>query len=174
MTPPKLRRPATEAEARALASALRLRIIRLCHDRSLTNRELSRLLDVKPATLLHHVRKLVDTGFLVAEPVRRGARGSREVPYRSTGKSWTLDVREHEEPSRALLDAYLQEVELVGLNQSYIVRLGLRLTEDERAELIRRFGELLDEIAGRPSSPGSRAYSLYVNLHADVTRDAAG
>jgi len=170
----KLRRPATEAEARALASALRLRIIRLCHDRSLTNRELSRLLDVKPATLLHHVRKLVDTGFLVAEPVRRGPRGSREVPYRSTGKSWTLDVREHAEPSRALLDVYLQEVELVDLNESYIARLGLRLTEQERAEVIRRFSDLLDEIASRPASPESRAYSLFVNLYADVTRDAAG
>ena len=86
------RRPATEAEARALASALRLRILRLCLDRARTNKELAKLLAVNPATMLHHVRTLVETGFLVAEDERRGSRGARELPYRATGKSWTLSV----------------------------------------------------------------------------------
>src|SRR5438309_1430220 len=85
------RRRATDAEARALASAVRLRILRLCLDRSLTNKELAAGLDRNPATVLHHVRTLVDTGFLVPEAPRRGARGAREVPYRATGKSWLMD-----------------------------------------------------------------------------------
>ncbi|HEY7222696.1 MAG TPA: winged helix-turn-helix domain-containing protein [Micromonosporaceae bacterium] len=171
---PTERRPATEAEARALASALRLRIIRLCHDRCLTNRELAHLLATNPATMLHHVRKLVDTGFLVAEPARRGKRGSREVPYRSTGKSWRLDIGEHDKSSQAVLDAYLQEVGLVDLDRTYLVRLGLRLSEKEYAEVTRRLHDLLEEFASNPASDESRAYSLYLNLHPDVTRDAAG
>src|SRR5439155_18198906 len=61
------RRPATEAEARALASGIRLRILRLCLDRPLTNKEIAERLDANPATVLHHVRKLVDTGFLAAQ-----------------------------------------------------------------------------------------------------------
>jgi DNA-binding transcriptional ArsR family regulator len=174
MTPVE-RRPATEAEARALASALRLRILRLTLDRALTNRELAKLLDAKPATMLHHVRKLVDTGFLVAESVRRGARGSREVPYRATGKSWTLDVGEaHISAGRAMLEAYLQEVELVDLDGTYQVRMGLRLTETEHTELAQRLAEVFDEYVSRPASVDGRAYSLYLNLHPDVTRDAAG
>ena len=88
---PEKRRRATEAEAAALASGIRLRIIRLTFAEALTNRELAERLGRDPATTLHHVRTLVDTGFLVAEAARRGARGSREIPYRATKLSWALD-----------------------------------------------------------------------------------
>ncbi len=94
------RRPATEAEARALASVTRLRILRLCLSDALTNKEIAARLGRNPATVLHHVRTLVDTGFLVADPARRGTRGSREVPYRATGKSWLMDVDDRPPPSR--------------------------------------------------------------------------
>ena len=165
------RRPATDAEARALASALRLRILRLTLDRALTNRELARLLDINPATMLHHVRRLQQTGFLVAEPVRRGPRGSREVPYRATGKSWHLSIGDGPSGSRALVDAFLQEIEGVDLDKTYQVRLGLRLTETEHASLTARLQELVEEYAKRPLSSDGRAYALYLNLHPDVTRD---
>src|SRR3954452_12191504 len=92
------RRPATDAEARALASAVRLRILRLCYSEALTNKELAARLGRNPATVLHHVRTLVDTGFLEALPARRGTRGSREVPYRATGKSWLMDVDDRPMP----------------------------------------------------------------------------
>ena len=83
---------ATVAEARALAHPLRLRIIRLLYDRSLTNRELARALGEHPATVLHHVRTLLRTGFIAADPERRGPRGTVEKPYRSTGRSWSLAI----------------------------------------------------------------------------------
>ncbi len=107
--------PGLEAEARALASAVRLRILRLCLDGALTNKEIARRLGVNPATTLHHVRTLVDTGFLAAQPVRRGTRGAREVPYLATRKSWTLDVAESGVTGgrAAMLEAFLQEVRLV-------------------------------------------------------------
>ncbi len=47
---------------------------------------------VNPGSMLHHVRALVETGFLRAEEPRRGKRGAREVPYRATGLSWRTPV----------------------------------------------------------------------------------
>jgi DNA-binding transcriptional ArsR family regulator len=87
---PVRRRPATAAEAKALAHPLRMRILRLCVDRSLTNKELAEWLGKDPGTVLHHVRTLVVNGFLVPDEVRQGAKGALEKPYRATGKSWTL------------------------------------------------------------------------------------
>ena len=83
---------ADEAEqarrARALASPLRMRILRLCLHDARTNKELADELGVNPGTLLHHIRTLVDTGFLAAGEPRRGSRGAREVPYLATRRSW--------------------------------------------------------------------------------------
>ena len=76
-----------ERRARALASPLRMRILRLCLHESRTNKELADELGINPGTLLHHVRTLLDTGFLSAEPPRRGPRGAREVPYLATRRS---------------------------------------------------------------------------------------
>src|SRR5688500_5107310 len=109
-----MRRPATDAEAKALASGVRLRIIRLCLDHALTNKEIAARLQANPATVLHHVRTLVSTGFLVPQEERRGPRGSREVPYRSTGKSWELSVGDTgPDANQAMLEAFHQELALL-------------------------------------------------------------
>ena len=168
------RRPATEAEAKALASGVRLRIIRLCLDVPLTNKEIASRLGANPATTLHHVRTLVATGFLVPQEERRGARGSREVPYRSTGKSWTLDVQDamggYCVANRAMLDAFHEELALVDLGGVDFARLGVRLTEEERDELSRRFSALLNEYVERGPTPGGRPYSIFLAIYADVSR----
>ena len=57
-----------------------------------TNKEIAEALGLNPASVLHHVRTLVDTGFLIEQPVRRGPRGSRERPYLASGKTWYLDI----------------------------------------------------------------------------------
>ncbi|MFS8479495.1 MAG: helix-turn-helix domain-containing protein [Micromonosporaceae bacterium] len=167
------RRTATEAEARALASATRLRILRLCLDRALTNKEIAQRLDANPATTLHHVRTLVATGFLAAEQPRRGTRGAREVPYRATRKSWTLKLRDDglPNPNQAIIDAYLQEMRLINPEQAHTFRLGLRLTVAERAELLQRIADLLDQYATRAPSADGDPYSLFVSVHPDVARD---
>jgi predicted ArsR family transcriptional regulator len=106
------RRPATPAEAKALAHPLRQRIIRLCGLGELTNQQLAARLDRDPATVLYHVRKLVDTGFLAPSEVRSGPSGALEKPYHATGKSWQIDS----DPQRtgvgsvAMLDAVREEV----------------------------------------------------------------
>ncbi len=162
------RRPATEEEARTLASPLRLRILRLCLDVSLTNKEIAERLDKDPASVLYHVRRLVRTGFLVAEEERRGTRGAREVPYRSTGKSWTLSIGESEDPRIAastMVDAFLQDATRAGFENVDATRLGLRLTPDEHDELTRRLAELVEEfrVRGTTGAP----WSLFIGLHPD-------
>ncbi|MGW3343431.1 ArsR/SmtB family transcription factor [Nonomuraea rubra] len=168
------RRPATEAEARALASSVRLRILRLCLDQALTNKEIADRLGANPATTLHHVRKLVETGFLAAEPSRPGPRGSTEIPYRATGKSWQMDVRESGVTGgrSAMLDAFLEEVRLVDIEEASFTRLGLRLTPEGHAELLERLQEVFDDFCYRQPPPGGKAYSLFFALHRDVSRDA--
>ena len=112
---------ADDAEARALASGLRLRILRMCLDEPLTNREIAEALGKNPATVLHHVRTLADTGFLEAQEVRRGRRGAREIPYLATGKSWWVQT-----PAAAgrLLEAFLSEIASVPPEQRVSPRNG--------------------------------------------------
>lgn len=160
------RRPATDAEARALASAVRLRILRLCLDRPQTNREIAGRLERNPATVLHHVRTLVDTGFLVAEEPRRGARGAREVPYRATGRSWQLDLDDAPRPSRdPVLGAFLAEVAAVGERQLASTRLGLRLSPSDHEQFTVELYGLLDSWARRPPDPDGGRWSVYLGIH---------
>jgi predicted ArsR family transcriptional regulator len=162
------RRRATDEEARALASAVRLRILRLCLDEPLTNKEIAERLERNPASVLHHVRTLLDTGFLVAEPERRGARGAREVPYRATGKSWLMDIGDPAPARDLLLAAFLEEVAAVGEQRLESTRLGLRLSAADREELGRRLCELLDEYARRPTDPDGQKWSVYLGMHPEV------
>lgn len=161
------RRTATEAEGRALASALRLRILRACLGEALTNKEIAQRVGRNPATVLHHVRTLVATGFLAPETDRRGTRGAREVPYRATGKSWVMDTgapgpRDH------LLAAFLEEVAAVGEPHLHSSRLGLRLSDAEFEEFSGRLYALLDEYARRPVALDGRRWSLYLGLHLEA------
>src|SRR4051794_6575983 len=100
--------PEAEARMRALSSPLRLRVLRLCAFESRTNKELAELLDVNPGTMLHHVRTLVQTGYLAAQPERAGAQGAREIPYRATGLSWRTSMPGG---SRVLVETFLQQIE---------------------------------------------------------------
>jgi DNA-binding Lrp family transcriptional regulator len=158
------RRPASRAEAAALASGVRLRIIRLTYRRALTNKEIAERLGKDPATTLYHVRKLVAAGFLQALPERSGARGSKEIPYQSTGLSWRLSAgaSHKDEIRQAMLAAYLGEVADVGVGSVRQSRLALRLNAAGAAELERRMSDLLNEFSEWPSEEGGEDVGLYV------------
>jgi DNA-binding transcriptional ArsR family regulator len=159
------RRPATDAEAAALASAVRLRIIRLTYDRALTNKEIAERLGKDPATTLHHVRKLVATGFLEAQRARSGNRGAREIPYRSTGLSWELAKDrgpQSAETSEAVFQAFLSEVAEVGPAAMDQFRLVVKV---DRSELKRRLRALLDELAAEPAHPDGERVAIYLALY---------
>jgi predicted ArsR family transcriptional regulator len=161
------RRPATDIEARALASTLRIRILRICLSEPHSNAEIAAALDRDPATTLHHVRRLVGTGFLVALPVRRGNRGAREIPYLATGKSWQITTPSKD---RVLIQAFLEEVALVPHDEVLTTRLGLRLPTDQIDELKTRLQELFDEFAARQHDPAGEAWSIFLALHPDPNR----
>lgn len=168
------RRPATEDEAQALASAVRLRILRLCLGEALTNKEIAGRLGRDPASVLHHVRRLVATGFLETLPPRRGNRGAKEMPYRSTGKSWSLHIADGD-PARhhdAMLEAFLDELADAGGEITDATRLALRLRPERREELSRRIGELLEEFRAEPDDTGEW-WSVFFAVHRD-TRGTSG
>lgn len=162
---------ATPAEARALASPLRLRILRLTLDEPLTNRQLAERLGKDPATVLHHVRTLVDTGFLAALEARRGARGAREIPYRATRKSWTLNF--DDQPSRRLnhaaLSAFLEELAEAGGEMSNEFRMALWLTPGDFDEFGQRLYDVIEDFRTRYQAgavpEGAERWSLFTAMH---------
>jgi DNA-binding transcriptional ArsR family regulator len=167
---PIVRRPATAAEAKALAHPLRIRILRLCLDQALTNKQLAERLGKDPGTVLHHVRTLVDGGFLVAEEVRQGTKGALEKPYRSTGKSWTLSLDESpvagDVHSQAMLEAFLAELAEAGPGAATgFTRLALTLNRASLEELERRVLEILDEFVTRPPDPDGEPHGLLFAMH---------
>ncbi|WP_285751290.1 winged helix-turn-helix domain-containing protein [Lentzea sp. NBRC 105346] len=157
------RRKSTPDEVAALSSDLRLRIIRLTHERPLTNKELADRLQKDPATTLHHVRKLVATGFLEALPARAGNRGAKEIPYRSTGLSWELDNSENMVAvGQAMLHAFLGEVADVGVGEVDMTRL---VVHADPEELKRRLEALMRELAEEPADPEAPRVAIYLAVY---------
>jgi len=163
---------ATLAQSRAMAHPDRLRIIRLTYDTPLTNAQLAQRLGRDPATVLHHVRTLVRTGFLVPQEPRRGARGAREIPYLSTGQSFRLQTPQPEEARAidlAVVDAFRVELaEALELGPQTLGRLVVRLSPAGADALRRRLSELLIEAAAWEPVAGGGAYALLLALHEQV------
>jgi DNA-binding transcriptional ArsR family regulator len=168
MGSPTERRAATIAEARALSNPVRLRILRLCLNEALTNKDLATRLDLHPGTVLHHVRNLVATGFLTEDPTRPGPRGTTEKPYRATGKSWRLDVEESEAgPAvrRAVLDAVAVELDEAGPGAVIeSARMAMRLRPQQLKRLQRRLQELTEEFA-QVDEPDGEPVAMLIMLH---------
>jgi DNA-binding transcriptional ArsR family regulator len=146
-TPERRRRQATAEEAKALGHPLRLRILRLCGQDELTNKQLADRLDRDPGTVLHHVRMLADAGLLQAAPVRAGASGALEKPYRSNGATWWLDgPLVGTDAEHAGVEAFQEELREAGLDSIAIhERFTLHLSPDDITELDRRILAILDE-----------------------------
>ena len=165
---PVVRRPATAAEAKALAHPLRMRILRLCLDQALTNKQLAEWLGKDPGTVLHHVRTLVATGFLIPDEVRQGAKGALEKPYRATGRSWNLSLEESPVPvdAEAMLEAFQAELAEAGPGAaSGFNRLALTLNKASQEELQRRVLAILDEYVDRPADPDGEPLGLFFAMH---------
>jgi predicted ArsR family transcriptional regulator len=165
MSTPAPERDATPAEMRALGHPLRLRILRLCLDDALTNQELARRVGRDPGTVLFHVRTLVEQGFLRAEAERPGPRGRVERPYRATGKSWAIRMLRSASHTAATIEAVRDEVAGSGDDATLrMVRLGVRLSADDIADLRQRLADLGDEYAAR-DDPAGTPVGLLLLLH---------
>ena len=132
----------------------------------LTNKELAARLGRDPGTTYHHVRTLVDTGFIVPETERRRAtRGAREIPYRSTGKSWTIEVTT-DDTTAAVVDALRAELLESPTQDRLLSRIALRLDADQRRELERRLTEVINEAVSWEPVPTGEPWALFIALHA--------
>jgi DNA-binding transcriptional ArsR family regulator len=162
----KKRRLATPEERKALAHPLRVRILRLCLDESLTNKEIADALGKDPGSTLFHVRKLMEQGFLMLEEVRAGRGGALEKPYRATGKSWVLDMG-LEEASGALfaIDAFRAELLEAGHTELLMyIRSALQLNQEHLEELRDSLQETIDEYSELRDADGRRI-SLMAAMH---------
>jgi DNA-binding transcriptional ArsR family regulator len=168
---PTKRREATPEEFKAMAHPLRLRILRLCYHDELTNKQIAERLGKDPATVLHHVRLLVEHGFLRAEKPRTGARGALEKPYRATGKSWHLSIDRFPADQRlaselAMVDAFRAELVESGSDSLQTMsRLGPKLSQASADELKARIEAMVEELAERGDEPDGDRYGLFVALH---------
>lgn len=146
---PRPRRPPTVREAKALAHPLRSRILLLCSRQELTNKQLADRLGSTPGTVLHHVRQLVAAGLLLPAPVRTGASGALEKPYRSNRDVWWLDdpLRDAEPDVRfGPIQAFQDELREAGPESvQTFARFMLHLSPEDVVELDRRILAVLDE-----------------------------
>lgn len=164
---------AADAEAKALASSLRLRILRICLYEPRTNKEIAQVLERNPGTTLHHVRTLVETGFLAPEEPRSGARGAVERPYRATGKSWRVRGPKPAGTSHLILQTFLEELQAVPSQDLRSTRLALKLDADGLREFQDRLQQLLDEFADRTPDPDGDPWSIYIGMHPDSSNQRA-
>jgi DNA-binding transcriptional ArsR family regulator len=147
---PLPRREATVLEAKALAHPLRLRILRLCWQQELTNRQLADRLGRDPGTVLYHVRQLTDAGLLEPAPVRTGASGALEKPYRARARSWWLDDPPDTAADAAFTPIEALQEELRAAGPAAVLtfnRFALHLSPEDAAELDRRILTIIDEYA---------------------------
>lgn len=170
------RTPATAAQAKALGSAIRLRILRLCLHDELTNQQLATRLKCDPSTLLYHARILVEAGFLERVATRHGPSGAVEKPYRSTGITWNLDLGiDQHDATHAMLEAFRAEVAEAGPESvESISRFVLHLDDRERDEMVERIQSILDEYTGSDDErrdDGQTRFSGLVVLHRQADTD---
>lgn len=157
-----------QARGRALSSPVRLRILRLCLHRARTNKEIAEALGLNPATTLHHVRTLLTTGFLAAEDTRIGNRGAKEIPYRATGLSWNSRVPDS---APVLVETFLQEIEGLEPSEIDVWRVGVRLNDEHRAEMMGRIRAVFEDYAHRTPDEDGTATSIMLAHHLDRTGD---
>ena len=148
------RQEASLLQAKAASHPLRLRILRMCGQQAMTNKQLADRLDSQPGTTLYHVRLLVAAGLLEQAPIQTGASGALEKPYLSTGLSWWLsgegDPDQDLDAARAMapIQAFEQELREAGpASVRTFSRFILHLSREQVRELDHRIVALLDEYA---------------------------
>ena len=132
-----------------MSHPLRLRILRLCALNELTNKQLADRLEQDPGTVLYHVRQLVGTGFLEPSGIRTGPSGALEKPYRSTGRSWSLDDSSAGTEADAFLapvDAMREELRESGRESlTTFARFALHLSPEDAQTLDKRLFDVINE-----------------------------
>ena len=148
----------------------------MCLDEALTNKQIALALGRDPGSTLHHVRMLVDSGFLAAEELRRGTRGAAEKPYRATGKSWQIAVEDSSDAKVAIVDAFREELRAAGPERVVILtRFANRLNEASYDDFATRLEALVEEFALRNDADGMKmAFMIGGHLREGSVHDLKG
>lgn len=155
------------AQARALSSPVRWRILRLCLHQARTNKELADLLGVNPGSMLHHVRTLVATGYLAAQEARRGSRNAVEIPYLATEQTWRA-AHGVSQLNEIMLEVLQQETSGLAPDDVRVWRVGVCLDDALRDELEQRLNHLIEEFTARGEELGPQGggpWSMMTFLH---------
>lgn len=138
-----------------------MRILRFCLYEARSNREIAAQFDLNPGTSLHHVRTLVETGFLAAEEGRPGRRGTVEIPYRATGLSWDAPL---DGAGSLMLRTFLEEVGEHDLDDVFMVRMGFKLRPERLEQMRSRLVDVVLEYHSAPDEDGE-THSLFLAMH---------
>lgn len=116
---------------------------------------------MNPGTALHHVRTLVEAGFLAAEEGRPGRRGTVEIPYRATGLSWETDFTGQ---GSLMIRTFLDEIGQHDLDEVRMVRMGFKLSPERLEEMRSRIVDIALEYHRTPDDAGE-AHGFFLALH---------
>ena len=111
----------------------------------------------------------MEEGFIDPQEPRPGPRGSREQPYRATGKSWEIGGAPTN--TQVLREVGVQELLAAGEDDVVeLARLGLTLRPHDLRELTERLHELLGEAKERSldastSDDEVERIALFVAIH---------
>jgi DNA-binding transcriptional ArsR family regulator len=158
------------AALKALADPLRLRMLEvlgLDPQRTWTVKELAAEIG-QPVTKLYHHMKLLEAAALVRDAETRMVSGIVEHRYQCAQRSLKLDERLFGsaatrdasvatvtgvvEQARHDLEAYLGRDD-ADIDHVSVGRAIARLTEDERADVMHRLDQIIDEMAARRADP---------------------
>ena len=123
-----------------------------------------------PATVLYHVRRLINADLLVEEDPIPGPSGPQMPLYRATGRSWKLTAEQAtggqiQHNQVAMIDALRAEVASGPEPADRLVRLGFRINQDAATDLHDRIWAIVNEYADRAPDPDGTNYGLFVVLH---------
>ncbi len=157
------------AQVKALSHPLRNVILGLLHERAATVSELAVAVDRPKSTLAHHVKVLVDTGFIRVVRTRR-VRAIEERFYGRTARMFYVGVErgpDGEEMPRDFNDFEVAAHESAGAfrdGKLWGFIRHARITEPQASEFWQRMSELVDEFDGLPRS-GDTVYGFAVGIY---------
>ncbi len=161
----------TAEQIKAVASPLRLRILALCEEDELTNKQLADRLNRDPSTILHHLRLLETTGLIEAMAVRKGPKGAYEKPYRSTRLASRLSfpLPAGDDERLPMLEAFNEELADAGHTSiAQLTTFHLHLGEAELADFIEQYLHFLGkwkEKDDERQTEGSPRYGGVIVIH---------
>ena len=149
---------------RALTQPIRLRILEVVADRTVSVRELAEQLDLARNKLHYHVNVLEEHGLLAVEDGDRGERRYRRTAHRFEAGTGRLPASVAagitgilDDASRTLGAQLVSERE----GPTAVGRLQVRLSADRKEDLIARIQSVMEEFDDAAAAPVTFVFAMY-------------